>query len=110
VELRTREEHAGLRQQGPPPDYELTQIRIPTQVFLGNDNLLVSTADIELLLLSEHGVRRTAHIDFVTRIDAAKLVYNLIVDEMEKIIAAGENKMGANFLILSSLMLRLFFL
>lgn len=77
-----------------PPDYDLDKITLPTYLFYGDGDSLVIMEDVETLaehlpnnqllyLVPHHG---WTHNDFVYAIDAPDLLYNVITEEMDKIL------------------------
>lgn len=74
-----------------PPDYDLSKITIPIHVFYGDNDKFVAEEDVDKLTKTLPNVvtklkvpiEGWQHNDFVYGIDAPKLVYEIIIDNLK---------------------------
>ena len=73
--------------QPSPPQYNLTELRVPTALFTGDHDWLADPYDVKNLIPKISGVliNRTdiesyEHLDFIWGLNARELVYRIVIE------------------------------
>jgi lysosomal acid lipase/cholesteryl ester hydrolase len=77
-----------------PPDYDLSKILIPVNIYYGNADRTVNKTDVQTLIDALPNVPVAfevpydgfTHFDFVTTANAPEVLYYPIIEEMEKYV------------------------
>ncbi|XP_004680955.2 PREDICTED: lipase member N [Condylura cristata] len=75
--------------QSHPPQYDLTAMKVPTAVWVGGHDVLITLQDVARLLPQIRNLRyfdllpEWNHFDFIWGLDAAQRVYSKIIDLMK---------------------------
>ncbi len=98
-----------------PPDYAIENITVPMYMFWGDGDRLIKAEDVALLaarlpsLVLNHKINYEGwnHNDFIYAVDAKKLVYDIITQEMEELWQEKESEsiQGSNYFAQTELFL-----
>lgn len=76
-----------------PPDYNLANVKVPVALYYAENDLLVSISGVEKLARQLPNVidkylvpmHKFNHLDFLWAIDAKTLVYDRVVENLQKV-------------------------
>ena len=77
--------------QATPPDYNVTELTVPTALYYGGHDWIADPTDVSQLIPLIKGVLQAAreikpyeHLDFTFGLDAKQVVYDEIINDMRK--------------------------
>ena len=89
--LTRTHKHTHTHTQSSPPDYNVTELRVPTALFTGGNDWLADPEDVHNLIpkiknvtINHTNIPSYEHLDFIWGLNAPNLIYSVVMEIARK--------------------------